>query len=123
MRSIVPFLLMSCLASYAFGGEVQDETNARLTAPKALRDWVDARAGTGDPVHWIADGGVYAYPSGEKLFGMVGFDSSTVIWPEESGDDVVHLTRKTFAYTDPITVKFLRSMTAFQSSPSPIPTS
>jgi hypothetical protein len=107
MRSIVPFLLMSCLASYAFGGEVQDETNARLTAPKALREWVDARAGTGDPVHWIADGGVYAYPSGEKLFGMVGFDSSTVIWPEESGDDVVHLTRKTFAYTDPITGEIL----------------
>lgn len=75
-------------------------SSSRLDAPEALRAWVDARAGTGEPVHWIAEGGVYAYPSGEKLFGMIGFDSSTVIWPEESGGAVIHLTRKTFAYTD-----------------------
>jgi hypothetical protein len=68
---------------------------------------VDARAGTGSPVHWIADGGVYAYPSGEKLFGMIGFDSSTVIWPEEPGGEVLHLTRKTFAYTDAETGEIL----------------
>jgi len=79
-----------------------------LTAPSfadddLLKIWVDARAGTGETVHWLAEGAVYAYPSGEKLFGMVGFDSSTVIWPEEPGDEVVHLTRKTFAYTDPVT--------------------
>lgn len=76
---------------------------SRAAAPEALRVWVDARAGTGEPVHWIAEGGVYAYPSGEKLFGMIGFDSSKVIWPDEPGGEVVHLTRKTFAYTDPQT--------------------
>ena len=65
-----------------------------------LKAWVDARAGTGAPVHWVSEGGIYAYPSGEKLFGMIGFDSSTVIWPENPGDKVIHLTRKTFAYTD-----------------------
>jgi hypothetical protein len=107
MRSAISFLLMICVTSSALSDEVQSETDVRLTAPKALREWVDARAGTGDPVHWIADGGVYAYPSGEKLFGMIGFDSSTVIWPEKLGDDILHLTRKTFAYTDAITGEIL----------------
>ncbi|MFK8054101.1 MAG: DUF1838 family protein [Woeseiaceae bacterium] len=74
-----------------------------------LRAWVDARAGTGEPVHWIAEGGIYEYPSGKKLFGMIGFDSSTVIWPTDPADDVVHLTRKTFAYTDPDTGEILKT--------------
>ncbi|NQY95720.1 MAG: DUF1838 family protein [Henriciella sp.] len=68
--------------------------------PDVLKAWVDARAGTGEPVHWVSDGGIYAYPSGEKLFGMIGFDSSTVIWPDDPNEKVIHLTRKTFAYTD-----------------------
>tara|TARA_R110001599_G_scaffold132983_1_gene310346 strand:- start:65517 stop:66368 length:852 start_codon:yes stop_codon:yes gene_type:complete len=72
-----------------------------------LRLWVDARAGTGKPVHWIASGGVFEYPTGKKLFGMVGFDSSRVIWPTKKGDPVIHLTRKTFAYTDPVTDEIL----------------
>ncbi len=82
--------------------------------PDALKIWVDARAGTGAPVHWIAEGGVYAYPSGEKLFGMIGFDSSRVIWPDDPGGKIVHLTRKTFAYTDPVTGEIL---TEFDGKP------
>ncbi len=70
------------------------------TAPPALKTWVDARAGTGAPVHWVADGFVYEYPSGKKLFGMIGFDSSIIIWPDEADGQITHLTRKTFAYTD-----------------------
>jgi hypothetical protein len=66
-----------------------------------LRIWVEARAGTGQPVHWVSEGSIYAYPSGERLFGMTGFDSSLVIWPDEPGGEVLHLTRKTFVYTDP----------------------
>ncbi|RKR15210.1 uncharacterized protein DUF1838 [Maribacter vaceletii] len=72
-------------------------------APEPLKTWVNARAGTGKPVHWIAEGSVYEYPSGKKLFGMIGFDSSTIIWPEEENGKITHLTRKTFAYTDPET--------------------
>ncbi len=101
-----PLLLIGLLYLPAIPGLVLAEgANApgREAAPEVLRTWVDARAGTGEPVHWIAEGGVYAYPSGEKLFGMIGFDSSTVIWPETAGEPVVHLTRKTFAYTDPET--------------------
>lgn len=76
------------------------ETASYIAAPDALRTWVTARAGTGEAVHWVSEGGVYAYPSGEKLFGMIGFDSSTVIWPEDADGKIIHLTRKTFAYTD-----------------------
>lgn len=72
-------------------------------APEAFQTWVDARAGEGQPVHWVAEGSVHEYPSGKKLFGMIGFDSSISIWPDEEGGEVIHLTRKTFAYTNPET--------------------
>ena len=79
----------------------------RDAAPEEFRMWIDARAGTGDPVHWVSEGGIYEYPSGKKLFGMIGFDSSRVFWPEKPGDPVVHLTRKTYAYTDAQTGEIL----------------
>lgn len=108
MRSAIAFLLISiCVTACSASNGESQASNSRDLAPKELRLWVDARAGTGDPVHWIADGGVYAYPSGEKLFGMIGFDSSTVIWPDVAGDEVMHLTRKTFAYTDPVSGEIL----------------
>jgi len=78
----------------------ENNTASYAAAPEALKTWVNARAGTGEAVHWIADGYVYEYPTGKKLFGMTGFDSSTVLWPDEEDGEIVHLTRKTFAYTD-----------------------
>ena len=113
MRYLQFFVLIACLASVGCNTSVSTDDDGSVTisinddrpasyhaAPIALRTWVDARAGTGDAVHWVADGYVYEYPSGKKAFGMKGFDSSTVIWPEEEGGLVTHLTRKTFAYTD-----------------------
>ncbi|XUU61698.1 DUF1838 family protein [Erythrobacter sp. HA6-11] len=79
----------------------QENVSSREAAPETLRLWVDARGGTGEPVHWVSEGGIYEYPSGKKLAGMIGFDSSRVIWPAESDGKVMHLTRKTYAYTDP----------------------
>ena len=104
MRRILSFTVlvgvMGC-ASYAEPQtEVTVEPTARELAPKELRTWVDARGGTGETVHWVSEGGVYDHPSGEKLFGMIGFDSSKVIWPDQPGGKITHLTRKTFAYTD-----------------------
>ena len=116
MKSIlyigVLFLLLGCKQNEstpeATASEITVAATAHPWAEKAsyqnasevLKAWVDGRAGTGEPVHWVADGGVYEYPSGKKLFGMIGFDSSTVIWPDELGEEIIHLTRKTFAYTD-----------------------
>ncbi len=92
---VASLLLISGATSLA-----KERPESYLAAPQVLRDWVDARAGTGPAVHWVSEGKVYEYPSGKPLFGLVGFDSSTVIWPEEVGGEIVHLTRKTFAYTD-----------------------
>ena len=91
-------ILAVCGAGLSASAHDHPDHDARFADP--FKAWVDARAGTGDTVHWIAEGTIRAYPSGEVLFGMVGFDSSTVIWPEEPGGEVIHLTRKTFAYTD-----------------------
>ncbi len=95
--------LPASLTAHDHGAADASASQTRAAAPEALRIWVDGRAGTGAPVHWVADGAVYEYPSGRKLFGMIGLESSTVIWPEAAGDPVIHLTRKTFAYTDPET--------------------
>lgn len=105
------FLMMSALMLGACASSAPPEMPTKSVAgdvPVTLKVWVDARAGTGAPVHWLADGAVYAYPSGEKLFGMIGFDSSTVIWPDDPDEPVIHLTRKTFAYTDPVTGEVLK---------------
>ncbi len=113
LTTIVVLLLWSCQTEVAetpptpTAPEVSRPASYQA-APEVLQTWVDARAGTGAPVHWIAEGAVYEYPSGKKLFGMIGFDSSTIIWPEEEGGDIIHLTRKTFAYTDPETGEVLK---------------
>lgn len=107
MRTLTSFLLCICAAVYAPSGAGSESSVSRDSAPEALRIWVDARAGTGAPVYWLAEGGVYSYPSGEKLLGMIGFDCSTVIWPREPDGEVIHLTRKTFAYTDPVSGEIL----------------
>ncbi len=93
------------VASERAEGEVA--AASRAAAPEEFRMWVDARAGTGEPVHWVSEGGIYEYPTGKKLFGMIGFDSSRVFWPEKPGDPVVPLTRKTYAYTHPETGEIL----------------
>jgi len=93
------FLILSCAAPIQ--NELSSDRKASYNnAPEALQIWVDARAGSGDPVHWVADGYVYEYPSGKKVFGIKGFDSSISIWPDNETDPIIHLTRKTFAYTD-----------------------
>ncbi len=52
----------------------------------------------------LGEGDVYASPSGEKLYGTLFFDASTVIWPAEfKGQKAVQLTRKIGVPTDPKT--------------------
>ncbi|MCY4255075.1 MAG: DUF1838 family protein [Gammaproteobacteria bacterium] len=107
MRIISALLLCACAAVHAPRGGADEPPASRAAAPETLRAWVDARAGKGAPVHWISEGGVYDYPSGKKLLGMIGFDSSTAIWPDDPDGTVIHLTRKTYAYTDPVSGEVL----------------
>jgi hypothetical protein len=94
---------------------------SRAAAPEEFRMWIDARAGTGEPVHWISEGGIYEYPTGRKLFGMIGFDSSRVFWPDKLGDPVIHLTRKTYAYTDAETGEILTEHNGMKVEPIAYP--
>ena len=98
-RQVLGVFILGGISVVSTAGDNR-EKDSYASAPETLRVWVDGRAGTGDTVHWVAEGGVYAYPSGEKLFGMIGMDSSTVVWPDSPEEPVLHLTRKTFAYTD-----------------------
>ena len=107
MRIIPALFLCTCATVLAPSAAVSESAGSRAAAPEVLRTWVDARAGTGAPVHWVSEGGVYDYPSGEKLLGMIGFDSSTVIWPDDPDGTVIHLTRKTYTYTDPVSGEIL----------------
>ena len=107
MRTIIALLIGAITAAISPSVAGSESAGSRDAVDQTLRTWVDARAGTGAPVYWLAEGGVYAYPSGEKLFGMIGFDASTVIWPENPEDAVIHLTRKTFTYTDPVSGEIL----------------
>ena len=113
--------LVACISACSVCAEPSSNTSTRDLAPETLRAWVDARAGTGAPVHWVAVGGVYGYPSGEKRFGMIGFDSSTVIWPASLEEQVVHLTRKTFTYTDPVSGEVLTEFNGHAVTPIAYP--
>ncbi len=108
MSRVLAFICLWALSMTGASAEApQPLTEPQQNAPDILRIWVEARAGEGSPVHWVSEGSVYAYPSGERLFGMTGFDSSIVIWPDEPEGEVLHLTRKTFVYTDPDTGEIL----------------
>ena len=51
--------------------------DSRAAVPEEFRMWIDARAGTGEPVHWVSEGGIYEISERqEAVSGMIGFDSS-----------------------------------------------
>ncbi|MGE6696201.1 DUF1838 family protein [Hyphomonas sp. NPDC076900] len=107
-RYLVSGAMLFLVACASAGEPPKAESVAETSAEDDIfRLWIAARAGDGAPVHWVSQGAVYAYPSGEKILGMTGFDSSRVIWPEGGEGEVIHLTRKTFTYTDPVTGEFL----------------
>lgn len=53
--------------------------------------WVDVCVGIGVLVYWVFEGGIFVYLLGEKLFGMVGFDSLIVIWLDDFSEKVIYL--------------------------------
>lgn len=108
------FLIIMLVASSVSASSAPVAHSVRVSVHPILQRWVEARAGSSEPVHWVSEGAVYEYPSGKKLFGMIGFDSSRVIWPSEPGQSIQHLTRKTFTYTDAQTGQVL---TEYQGNP------
>lgn len=65
--------------------------------------WVEARAGSGEPVYWYSVGTVKAFPSGEVLARMEGFDTARLYKPESSARKAMQLSRKIYVFRDPVT--------------------
>lgn len=62
--------------------------------------WIDARVGTGEPVYWYSTGTVRAFPSGELLFHMEGFDTARAHWPDAEAPLAHQYNRKIYVFRD-----------------------
>lgn len=86
---------------------------------ESFKVFTEARFGTGEPVYWYSTGTVRAYPSGEILFLMEGYDTSRgENVAEASRPTARQFNRKTYVYRDAKTGEILRE---YQGKPvSPI---
>lgn len=71
--------------------------------PALFDAFVTARAGTGAPVYWYSIGTVRAFPSGELLFRMEGFDAARLLPRAAGSTEAVQLSRKIYVMRDPVT--------------------
>ena len=62
--------------------------------------FVDARTGTGRPVYWYSVGTLRAYPSGDLLARVEGFDASTSDRPDPGRALARQFSRKIYVYRD-----------------------
>ncbi|MCC5980932.1 MAG: DUF1838 family protein [Oceanicaulis sp.] len=76
---------------------------------ESFRVFTDARFGTGEPVYWYSAGTVRAYPSGEILFIMEGYDTARGEHVEGMERPTARqFNRKTYVYRDAETGEILR---------------
>lgn len=75
---------------------------------EAFRVWISTRVGDGQPIWWYSSGSVRAYPSGELLFFMEGFDSAVAYWPDPKANLVHQYNRKIYIFRDIATGAVLR---------------
>lgn len=80
--------------------------------------WVDARAGSGDPVYWYSTGTVRAYPSGEVIAHMEGYDTAVSHRPDGEGAPSAHqYNRKVYIFRDPQTGEIMRERNGVPVAP------
>lgn len=70
--------------------------------------FVNARTGTGQPVYWYSVGTLRAYPSGELLARVEGYDTSISDRPDPGRPLARQFSRKIYVYRDPETNEVLR---------------
>jgi hypothetical protein len=71
--------------------------------------FVDARVGSGAPVWWYSTGTVRAFPSGELLFRMEGFDTARLVPRAAGSTEAIQLSRKIYIMRDPVTGQVVRN--------------
>jgi len=69
--------------------------------------WIEARVGDGEPVYWYSIGTVRAYPSGDLLFTMEGYDTARMHRPDPERPYAHQYNRKTYIFRDPETGEVL----------------
>lgn len=79
--------------------------------PEVFELWIDARAGSGEPVYWYSTGTVRAFPSGETIALMEGYDAAVSHRPEGPDAPRAHqYNRKIYIFRDPQTGEVLREV-------------
>jgi hypothetical protein len=77
--------------------------------PALFEAWVRARIGDGAPVYWYSTGTAKAYPSGDLMFLMEGFDAARMFRPDPARPLVHQYNRKIYVFRDPKTGEILKS--------------
>jgi hypothetical protein len=81
--------------------------------------WVEARAGTGDPVHWYSVGTLRAFPGGELLYKLEGYDISNA--RRISPTKAEQYSRKIYIYRDAETGDVVREVNGQEVEPIAYP--
>jgi hypothetical protein len=88
---------------------------------RSFEAFVDARTGTGSPVYWYSVGTLRAYPSGELLARVEGYDTSTSDRPESGRSLARQFSRKIYIYRDAETNEVLRERNGLPVEPVAYP--
>jgi hypothetical protein len=83
--------------------------------------WVSARAGDGAPVYWYSTGTMRAYPSGELLATMEGFDTARSFRPERNQPLVHQYSRKIYIFRDTVSGEVIRERGGVKAEPIAYP--
>lgn len=103
-------LLVFALTFSTFSTSASAQIQGGGFDPALFERWVSLRVGEGEPVYWYSTGTVRAYPSGETLATVEGYDTAKLA-PRAEGDTEAHqYSRKTYIYHDAKTGERLREV-------------
>ena len=122
MRALIPLALMlSACAAEATSTTQDPAVSAEATAwtPERFDRWVEARAGTGEPVYWYSTGTLRAFPGGELLYTVEGYDAA--IGHRVSDTLAEQYSRKIYIYRDPETGDVVRTVNGEDVEPIAYP--
>lgn len=76
--------------------------------PERFKQWVDSRAGTGEPVYWYSTGTLRTFPEGELIYTLEGYDTAR----SETVSDTLtrQFSRKIYIYRDAQTGEIVKTV-------------
>ncbi|MEM7781179.1 MAG: hypothetical protein AAF697_12385 [Pseudomonadota bacterium] len=84
--------------------------DATTITPERFDTWVEGRVGSGEPVYWYSIGTMRAYPSGEVIAVMEGYDTARMHRPDPEANLAHQYNRKIYIFRDPETNEVLREV-------------